>query len=68
MQELSEFNLSQKNNINKLQSQLNDYEQNNTKVLKDLEKAKEHGDGLLKTIAEKNNRIITLKKIESINQ
>lgn len=62
MQELSEFNLSQKDNINKLQNQLLEYEQNSSKVLEELEMAKNYNDGLLKTITEQNNKIKTLEE------
>lgn len=61
MQELSEFNSSQKDNITKLQNQLSEYEQNNNKVLEELDKTKEHSDELLKRITEQNNRIRTLE-------
>jgi len=62
MQELSEFNISQKENINKLQNQLLDYEQTNCKVLEELKVAKENSDDLLKKITDKNNMIMKLEE------
>lgn len=62
MQELSEFNLSQNNNLNKLQNKLLEYEQNNSKVLEELEMAKGYSEELLKKLTEKNNRIIKLEE------
>jgi len=62
MQELSEFNISQKDNINKLQNQLLDYEQTNCKVLEELKVAKEQSDDLLKKISGKNNMIMKLEE------
>lgn len=62
MQELSEFNISQKDNINKLQNQLLEYEQNNSKVLEELEVAKEHSGDLSKKIIDQNNKILKLEE------
>lgn len=62
MQELSDFNLSRNDNINKLQNQLLEYEQTNSNVLKELETTKEHIDELLNEITKKNNKIITLEE------
>lgn len=62
MQELSEFNLSQNDNVNKLQNQLLEYEQNNSKILEELESAKNYNNGLLKTTEEQNNKITTLQE------
>lgn len=62
MQELSEFNLSQKDNINKLQNQLLEYEQNSIKVLEELEITKNNSDGLLKKITEQTIKITTLEE------
>lgn len=62
MQELSEFNLSQNNNINKLQNQLLNYEQNNIKIIEELESSKEYSNVLLKKTTEQNNRIKTLEE------
>lgn len=62
MQELSEFNLSQNNNINKLQNQLLEYEQKYSKMLEELEAAKDYSDELLKNISKQNNTILTLEE------
>ncbi|XP_022171411.1 nucleoprotein TPR-like isoform X3 [Myzus persicae] len=62
MQELSEFNLSQNDNINKLQSQLLEYEQKYSKMLEELEAAKDHSDELLKNISKQNNTILSLEE------
>lgn len=62
MQELSEFNSSQKDHISKLQNQLSEYDQNNTKILEELEAAKDHNCELLKKITEQNNKITTLEE------
>uniref|UniRef100_A0A2S2PQR5 NUA/TPR/MLP1-2-like domain-containing protein n=2 Tax=Schizaphis graminum TaxID=13262 RepID=A0A2S2PQR5_SCHGA len=62
VQELSEFNLSQKNNINKLQNQLLEYEMKHNKILEELETTKDHSDELLKTISKQNNTILTLEE------
>lgn len=62
MQELSEFNLSQKDNINKLQNQLLEYEMKHSKILEELESAKDHSDELLKNISKQNNTILTLEE------
>lgn len=62
MQELSEFNLSQNDNINKLQSQLLEYEQKYSKILEELDAAKDHSDELLKNISKQNNTILTLEE------
>lgn len=62
MQELSEFNLSQKDNINKLQNQLLEYEMKHNKILEELELAKDHSDELLKNISKQNNTILTLEE------
>lgn len=62
LQELSEFNLSQKDNINKLQNQLLEYEQKNNTILEELETASVHSDELLKKISKQNNTILTLEE------
>ncbi|VVC26804.1 Major intrinsic protein, conserved site [Cinara cedri] len=62
MQELSEFNSSQKDIINKLQNQLLEYEQNNCKILKELEISTEHNNELLKKNTEQNNNISKLEE------
>lgn len=62
MQELSEFNLSQNNNINKLQNQLLEYEQKYSKMLGELEAAKDYSDELSKNISKQNNTILTLEE------
>lgn len=62
MQQLSEFNLSQKDNINKLQNQLLEYEQNNSNIIEELEVAKEQCDELLKKTTNQNSRIMTLEE------
>lgn len=62
MQELSEFNLSQNDNINKLQNQLLEYEQKYSKMLEELEAAKDYSDELLKNISKQNNTILTLEE------
>lgn len=62
MQQLSDFNLSQKDNTNKLQSQLLEYEQKHITILEELETAKDHSDDLLKNISKQNNTILTLKE------
>lgn len=62
MQKLSEENYSQKNNINKLQDQLLEYEQNNCKVLDELEMAKINNDKLLTKITEQNKTILQLEE------
>jgi len=62
VQELSEFNLSQKDNINKLQNQLLEYEMKHNKILEELELAKDHSDELLKNISKQNNTILTLEE------
>ncbi|XP_027851398.2 nucleoprotein TPR-like isoform X1 [Aphis gossypii] len=62
VQELSEFNLSQKDNINKLQNQLLEYEMKHSKILEELESAKDHSDELLKNISKQNNTILTLEE------
>lgn len=62
MRELSEFNSSQKDNINKLQNQLSEYENSNSKMLKELEIATERSNELLKRNAELNNVIIQLRE------
>jgi hypothetical protein len=62
VQELSEFNLSQKDNINKLQNQLLEYEMKHNKILEELETTKDHSDELLKTISKQNNTILTLEE------
>lgn len=62
MQELSEFNLSQNDNINKLQNQLSEYEQKYSKMLEELEAAKDYSDELLKNISKQNNTILTLEE------
>jgi len=62
MQELSEFNLSQNDNVNKLQSQLLEYEQKYSKMLEELDAAKDHSDELLKNISKQNNTILTLEE------
>jgi len=62
VQELSEFNLSQKDNINKLQNQLLEYEMKHSKILEELESAKDHNDELLKNISKQNNTILTLEE------
>lgn len=62
MQELSEFNSSQNNNINKLQNQLLDYEQNNSKIIEELESTKEYSNELLEKITGHQNIIKTLEE------
>ncbi|XP_025205590.1 nucleoprotein TPR [Melanaphis sacchari] len=62
MQELSKFNLSQNDNINKLQTQLLEYEMKHSKILEELETAKDHSDELLKNISKQNNTILTLEE------
>jgi len=58
---LSEFNISQKDNINKLQNQLLEYEQTNSTVLDELKVIKENSNDLLKKITDQNNKIIKLE-------
>lgn len=62
MQELSDFNKSLNININKLQSQLVQYEKNQNKLLMELETKKEHNKELMKTITEQDKTIKILKE------
>lgn len=62
MQELSDFNQSQNININKLQSQLVEYEKNQNKLLIELETGKEYNKELMKKITEQDKTIKVLKE------
>lgn len=62
MQELSEFNSSQKDNIIKLQNQLLEYDQNNSKIIKELEVATDYNNELMEKNTEQNNKIIKLEE------
>lgn len=62
MQELSDFNKSQNININKLESQLIEHEQNQNKLLIELETGKEHNKELMKKITEQDKTIKILKE------
>ncbi|XP_050441789.1 nucleoprotein TPR-like [Adelges cooleyi] len=66
--ELSEFNLSQKGNINKLQNQLLEYEQNMDKLLEELDATKENNEKLSKEMSKLNNVIRNLEdELKSTN-
>lgn len=62
MQELSDFNLSQNDIVNKLQNQIHELEQTNIILLEDLKITKDHNEELLETVTHQKNKMFSLEE------